>query len=55
MIIIGSVDHAGRPWASAMAGQPGFISTPGERRLNIAGRPIAGDPLNDTLLAGVPG
>ncbi len=52
LIIIGSVDQAGRPWASAMAGQPGFISTPDDRKLNIAGRPIAGDPLNDTLLAG---
>lgn len=52
LIIIGSVDQAGRPWASVVVGQPGFISTPDERSMSIAAQPIAGDPLNDTLLAG---
>ncbi|MPZ59181.1 MAG: 2Fe-2S iron-sulfur cluster binding domain-containing protein [Rhizobiales bacterium] len=52
-VILGSLDTAGRPWASILVGQPGFVSSPDPRRLTIAARPIAGDPLGANLRGGV--
>ncbi len=51
-LIIGSVDEDGRPWASLLAGDPGFISSPDPTTLVIASQPVFGDPLNDTLVNG---
>ena len=51
-VMIGSVDEQGRPWASLVAGRPGFIASTDPRRLDIAARPLAGDPLATTLRPG---
>jgi uncharacterized protein len=53
-LIVGTIDEQGRPWASILAGSPGFISSPAANRLSIAARPLAGDPLNWTLRDGAP-
>lgn len=53
-LLIGSLDAQRRPWASILAGRPGFISTPDERTLHIAARPLPGDPLAVRLAPGVP-
>ncbi|MCZ6888451.1 MAG: pyridoxamine 5'-phosphate oxidase family protein [Gammaproteobacteria bacterium] len=51
-LIVGSVDQAGRPWASLMAGQPGFVAAPDPTTLIITARPTYGDPLGDALVEG---
>ncbi len=51
-VLIGTVDLNGRPWASLVAGRPGFMTAPDDRMLSIAAAPLFGDPLNDTLKAG---
>lgn len=49
---IGALDEAGQPWATMLAGDPGFIATPDARTLAIAGGMLAGDPLQGRLHAG---
>lgn len=44
-LLLGAVDRHGRPWASMVAGDPGFITSPDHRRLDIAARPLYGDPV----------
>lgn len=51
---LGSVDDTGQPWASPLFGRPGFVTCPDEMRLDIAARPLTGDPLNETLREGRP-
>ena len=51
-MLAGSVDGAGRPWASVLVGQPGFVQAPGPKRLDFHTRPIPGDPLADGLVPG---
>ena len=51
-VLIGTVDENGRPWASIVAGRPGFMTTPDPGILRVASRPLPGDPLNETLVAG---
>ena len=51
-LLVGSVDGEGRPWASILAGPPGFLTSPDARRLRVAARPLPGDPLNETLAEG---
>jgi ferredoxin-NADP reductase/predicted pyridoxine 5'-phosphate oxidase superfamily flavin-nucleotide-binding protein len=51
-MLVGSVDAAGRPWASVLAGQPGFVQAPGAKRLDFRVRPIPGDPLAEGLAPG---
>jgi uncharacterized protein len=53
-VIVGSIDGRGSPSASLLAGPPGFIASPDPRRLDIAARPIPGDPLLDALKPGAP-
>lgn len=48
-MLAGSVDGAGRPWASVLVGQPGFVRAPGAKQLDFHARPIPGDPLADGL------
>jgi predicted pyridoxine 5'-phosphate oxidase superfamily flavin-nucleotide-binding protein len=50
--LIGSLDAHGRPWASAVVGHPGFIQTPDERTMRIAGAIAYGDPLREHLAVG---
>jgi predicted pyridoxine 5'-phosphate oxidase superfamily flavin-nucleotide-binding protein len=51
-VLLGTVDEQGRPWASLVAGRPGFMSTPDARCLEIASQPLFGDPLIGTLKPG---
>lgn len=51
-VLLGSVDEQGRPWASIVAGRPGFMSSPDARSLNIGSQPLFGDPLNGALKPG---
>lgn len=48
-VLLGSVDARGRPWASLMAGHPGFLSADDPKTLRVAGRPLFGDPLAANL------
>ncbi|MGU3665331.1 pyridoxamine 5'-phosphate oxidase family protein [Methylobacterium sp. A49B] len=43
-IVAGSVDPQGDPWATLIAGTPGFIRAPTSRELDIAVQPDPGDP-----------
>lgn len=52
-VMAGSVDSQGRPWASLLAGKPGFITAPDERTLQLQVQPLAGDPLSENLCVGV--
>jgi hypothetical protein len=51
-LVVGTVDAAKRPWASILAGPPGFVTSPDDRSLRVAACPLAGDPLQATLAAG---
>lgn len=53
-LLIGGLDAAGQPWASLLAGPPGFLHTPDERHLRVAARPGADDPLAAALAPGAP-
>ena len=50
-VIVGSVDSGGQPWASVLAAEPGFITSPNPQRLVIRARILFADPLHDTLHA----
>jgi hypothetical protein len=52
-VIVGTVDAAGSPWASILVGNPGFLSTPDDRTLRVAAKPLFGDPLATTLANGI--
>jgi predicted pyridoxine 5'-phosphate oxidase superfamily flavin-nucleotide-binding protein len=51
-IVVAALDHDGQPWASLLAGPPGFISAPTPQRLQIAAQARAGDPLAGLLTVG---
>lgn len=52
LLMVGSVDEAGRPWASVLFGRPGFVTSPDPKSLSIAAHPVSGDPLNANLSPG---
>jgi len=45
-LLIGSLDAQRRPWASVLAGKPGFVRAPNAQHLVIHALPGAGDPLS---------
>jgi uncharacterized protein len=51
-LIAGTIDAQGRPWASILVGEPGFLSTPDERTLHVSSKPLFGDPIAQTLTEG---
>lgn len=53
-VVAGTVDAAGQPWASVLAGAPGFMHAPDPRTLRLQAAALAGDPLQDTLRTGAP-
>ena len=53
-VLVGSVDPLGRTWASVLVGEPGFINSPDPTHLDIAARPVPGDPLLNGLVPGAP-
>lgn len=53
LLFAGHCDGAGRPWASVLAGDIGFVHATDARTLRIDARPAAGDPLSDALTEGL--
>ena len=51
-LLLGSLDRSGRPWASVLAGRPGFARSPDPQTLAIDTPMIFGDPLADNLTPG---
>jgi predicted pyridoxine 5'-phosphate oxidase superfamily flavin-nucleotide-binding protein len=51
-VVVGSLDPAGRPWASILSGVPGFMFSPDPLSVRIRARPSPGDPLAATLTPG---
>jgi predicted pyridoxine 5'-phosphate oxidase superfamily flavin-nucleotide-binding protein len=51
-LVVGSLDDRGRPWASLIAGEPGFVSTPDNRTISVRAQPLPGDPLGQNLVPG---
>jgi uncharacterized protein len=51
-VMVGTVDAAGNPWASILVGQPGFLTSPNDRTLQINAQTLFGDPLATTLSEG---
>jgi predicted pyridoxine 5'-phosphate oxidase superfamily flavin-nucleotide-binding protein len=54
LIFVGSLDARGRPWASMLTGDPGFMASPDARTLRVNALPVHGDPLASNLAAGAP-
>lgn len=52
-LVVGHLDAAGQPWASMLAGPPGFIDSPDPRQLAIRAQPHPGGPLAGRLVAGM--
>ena len=53
-VIMGSIDADGWPWASILAGNPGFMTSPDPKRLDMDLMPIVDDPLHSGLRPGAP-
>lgn len=53
-VLVGSLDEQGQPWASALAGPPGFLSAPTPQALNVHALPGLLDPLAANLREGAP-
>jgi predicted pyridoxine 5'-phosphate oxidase superfamily flavin-nucleotide-binding protein/ferredoxin len=53
-VVVGSVDEAGRPWASILPGSPGFMKSTTPTRVDIKATPIKDDPLSSSLELGQP-
>jgi len=51
-LVVAARDGAGRPWATFLAEEPGFVSSPDARTLRIAAVPSARDALADALRPG---
>lgn len=54
LVFVGSLDDAGRPWASVLCGEPGFMASPHAKLLRIGAVPASGDPLALNLGVGAP-
>jgi len=54
-LLVGSVDASGQPWASVVAGTPGFATSPDPQHLRVGVLPHAGDPLTWVQAARSPG
>jgi len=52
-VLVGTVDTSGHPWASILVGNPGFLSSPNERTLQVTAQPLWGDPLGTNLAEGI--
>lgn len=51
-LVVGSVDGTGQPWASVLAGPPGFVLSPSDTQLQLAALPSPTDPLFGNLQTG---
>lgn len=53
-LLAGALDEAGQPWATMVAGAPGFVRTPDMQRMLVDVQPDAADPVLAHLTAGAP-
>jgi uncharacterized protein len=53
-IVVGSVDSSEQPWASIVAGRPGFATSADPKHLRVGTLPRPGDPLAENLTLGSP-
>jgi predicted pyridoxine 5'-phosphate oxidase superfamily flavin-nucleotide-binding protein len=53
VIVIGALDALGHPWATVMAGAPGFMHSPDPRVLHLRGSLLPDDPLASHWQAGM--
>jgi predicted pyridoxine 5'-phosphate oxidase superfamily flavin-nucleotide-binding protein len=53
-LLTGSLDADGQPWASVLAGPPGFAHSPDPRLLRVDALPLPHDPLQARLRPGMP-
>lgn len=54
-LLAGTLDAQGQPWASVLAGPPGFVASPDPQQLVIRAHPLPHDPLAASLAAGTGG
>lgn len=54
LLLAGSLDAHGQPWASVLAGPPGFAYSPDPRLLRVDALPLPHDPLAGQLRDGMP-
>lgn len=52
-VVAAARDGRGRPWATLLVGEPGFVRSPDARTLALDARPAAGDALEDAFASGV--
>ena len=52
MLLVGSMDDAGQPWASMLFGSPGFVHSPDVLTLQVDAQPAQDDPLRAALRIG---
>ena len=50
-VFVGHSDESGRPWASMLFNEPGFMQSNDAKTLDIHAKPVKGDPLGDALQA----
>lgn len=53
-LVAGALDASGQPWATVLAGSPGFVTSPHERALAVQAVPGLHDPLHDAVVDGAP-
>ncbi|MBN9671233.1 pyridoxamine 5'-phosphate oxidase family protein [Roseibium aggregatum] len=51
-VVVSARDRAGRPWATLLEGDEGFVTSPEATRLRIAARPVSGDALEEGFALG---
>jgi predicted pyridoxine 5'-phosphate oxidase superfamily flavin-nucleotide-binding protein len=51
-VVLATGDGSDRPWASLLAGEPGFARMAGPREVLLGARPAAGDPLTQSFREG---
>jgi predicted pyridoxine 5'-phosphate oxidase superfamily flavin-nucleotide-binding protein len=51
-VVLGTIDAAGRPWATLLEGRPGFVHSPSPRTLHIDAALSAHDPAWSDLVGG---
>ena len=49
LLLVGSVDKQGQPWASVVVGKPGFVTSPDARKLQFSTSLLPHDPLVEGL------
>ena len=52
-VVAAARDGRGRPWATLLVGEPGFVRLPDARTLALDARPAEGDALEDAFASGV--